>query len=309
MATTGTWEIALQGRGRYQEVLAAARWAEAQGLAAFALPDHYLASSDDPSLPAWDHLVQFAGLARDTSSLQLVDLVSPITFRHPAVYAKMASTLADMSGGRFVLGLGTGWFEDEHRRFGIGFPDQDERFERLEEALAYLDALKQCRSFQGQYYQLDEFAVGPAFAVPIVTGGTGSRRTPALAGRFCDELNLFPSQAGDVPSRVAACRSAAVAAGRDPGSVRISYTLVPMSGADDASYRRTLEQAAAERQRTPAELEGRLARRGIPYGPVEQVREQLAAMVEAGVSRFYLQSPSINPSELGAIVSPYLPPG
>ncbi|MEX0698511.1 MAG: LLM class flavin-dependent oxidoreductase, partial [Acidimicrobiia bacterium] len=97
-------DVALQLRGSYAEVLGAARWAEAEGLVALAMPDHYLAGTD-PTLPAYDHLVQFAGLARETNHIELVNLVSPVTFRHPAVYAKMAVTLAEMSDNRFVLGL------------------------------------------------------------------------------------------------------------------------------------------------------------------------------------------------------------
>ena len=125
-------------RGNYAEVLGAARWAEEQGLAAFALPDHYLSSSSDVSAPAWDHLVHLAGLARETSTIQLVDLVSPVTFRHPAVHAKMAATIHDMSGGRLTFGLGTGWLEEEHSLLGFDFPSQRKRFELLEEQLAYL---------------------------------------------------------------------------------------------------------------------------------------------------------------------------
>ncbi|HEU4487952.1 MAG TPA: LLM class flavin-dependent oxidoreductase, partial [Actinomycetota bacterium] len=144
-------EIALQVRGRYSEVLIAARWAEKAGLVAFALPDHCLGSSHDHSAPAWDHFVQLAGLARDTETIELVDLVSPVTFRHPAVYAKMAVTASDMSKrngrSRFTLGLGAGWLVEEHTLFGIPFPARGPRFEMLEEQLAYLSALRKGQSF------------------------------------------------------------------------------------------------------------------------------------------------------------------
>ncbi len=115
-------DFALQSSGTYDDVLAAARWAEDRGLAAFALPDHYLMALSEEaakSTPAPDALIQMAGLARDTESIELVVLVSPITFRHPAVLAKTAITIDRMSGGRFVLGLGTGWMDREHEVFGF----------------------------------------------------------------------------------------------------------------------------------------------------------------------------------------------
>ena len=131
-------DLALQARGDYETLLEAARFCEQRGLAALALPDHYLASRSDPSEPAYDALAQLAGLARETSTLELSTLVSPITFRHPSVTLKTAATIDEMSDGRFTLGLGTGWFAEEHELFGIPFPDQ--RFDMLEDALAYTRA-------------------------------------------------------------------------------------------------------------------------------------------------------------------------
>jgi alkanesulfonate monooxygenase SsuD/methylene tetrahydromethanopterin reductase-like flavin-dependent oxidoreductase (luciferase family) len=302
-----SWQVAIQTRGNYGEILNVARWAQRVGLAALALPDHYLASSSDFSLPAWDHLIHFGGLARETKTIELVDLVSPITFRHPAVYAKTAVTLADMSQGRFVLGLGTGWLEDEHRLFGIDFPPQGRRFDMLEESIAYLHALKNHESFEGRIYRLEQFETSPPFDMPIVTGGMGMSRTPRLAGRYCDEFNIFPNQAGDVVERIGVCREAAIAAGRDPGKVRLSYTFVPIAGVDEDRYHLSLEKEAAERKRTPDELEARLEARGIPHGPAALVSDQLSSLAAAGISRFYLQCESTDPLELEEIVAPFLP--
>lgn len=301
------WEVAIQTRGSYDDVLRVAGWAEREGLAAVALPDHYLASRSDSSLPAWDHLIHFGGLARETRRIELIDLVSPITFRHPSVYAKTALTLADMSEGRFVLGLGTGWLEEEHRLYGIEFPAQAERFDRLEECLAYLHALRNQQSFEGHYYRLEGFPAAPAFAVPIVMGGSGTSRTPRLAGRYCDEFNVFPNQASDLAGRIETCRAAAVATGRDPDSLRLSFTLVPIAGSDRASYRKVLAREAKERERPPDHLEKRLRARGIPHGSADQVRHQLQALVALGISRFYLQCFSAGPSELAEIVAPFRP--
>lgn len=307
MVMVARWQVAIQTRGNYRDVLRVALWAEGRGLSALALPDHYLSSTTDFSAPAWDHLIHFAGLARETDAIELVDLVSPITFRHPAIYAKTAVTLADMSGGRFRLGLGTGWLEDEHRLFGLDFPPQRERFDRLEECLAYLRALRNHQPFQGDFYRLEQFESAPSFDVPIVVGGIGLNRTPELAGRYSDEFNIYPNHEGDVEERIGVCHKAAHAAGRDPEAIRLSFTIVPIAGIDEPRYRQVLEKEATSRQRNPDDLEARLRARGTPHGPAAQVKEQLNGLAGLGISRFYLQCESTDPAELGDTVAPYLP--
>ena len=115
-------EFAVQTRGDWDLVLATARWAEDRGLMAMALPDHFLERGDDIERPAFDHLVHIAALARETSSLQLVSLLSPVTFRHPAVYYKMGVTIDEVSAGRFTMGIGTGWLNEEFELFGLPYP-------------------------------------------------------------------------------------------------------------------------------------------------------------------------------------------
>ena len=300
------WDVAIQVRGSYSEILTAARWAESFGLAALALPDHYLASATELEEPAWDSLVQFAGIARETQRIELIDLVSPITFRHPSVYAKMAATLADMSQNRFWLGLGTGWMEEEHRLFGIDFPETDERFLMLEEALGYLDALKHGIGFEGRFYRLGSFGSAPPFQVPIVVGGTGLTKTPALAGHFAREYNLFPNKAEDIADRIDQCLQTATLRGRGPADVRISFTCIPVAGMDEVGFRKTLKQQARALGRDPDHLEGRLALRGIPYGTRDQVLEQMGRLSGHGVTRIYLQCPTTDPAELEDLVVPYL---
>lgn len=155
-------EIGLQTRAAYRELLQAARWAEDRGLAAFAVPDHYLGAANDPTFPAWDHVVHLARLARETSRIQLVDLVSPVTFRYPAVHARMAATIHDMAGGRFTLGLGTGWMTEEHELFGFDFPSQRRRFAMLEEQLAYQEALATGKRVQRQALSPQGLQLSPA---------------------------------------------------------------------------------------------------------------------------------------------------
>ena len=302
-----SWDVAIQVRGTYREILTAAKWAESYGLAALAVPDHYLASATQLEEPAWDSLIQLAGLARETKRIELVDLVSPITFRHPAVYAKTAVTISDMSEGRFWLGLGTGWMEEEHRLFGIDFPNTADRFLMLEEALGYLDALTHRIGFDGNFYRLENFAPSPPFEVPIVVGGTGLSKTPALAGHFAREFNLFPGKAGDIADRIEMCLRTATLRGRSPSEIRLSFTCTPVAGLDQTSYQQTLQKQASWLDREPDHLEERLAYRGIPHGSRDQVMDQMGKLAALGISRLYLQCPATDPAELENLVAPYLP--
>ena len=297
-------EIAIQTRGSYQELLKVARWAEAEGLAAIAVPDHYLAGSDLTE-PAYDNVIHLAGLARETERIELVDLVSPITFRHPAIYAKTAVTLAEMSNGRFVLGLGTGWLEEEHRVFGFEFPSMSERFEMLSEALAYTAAFRSGEGFEGKHYRLEAFDSQPKPPFRVVVGGSGAVKTPNLTGRFADEFNLFPGKAGDIPARIAVCQRAAEEAGRRPGDVVLSYTTPTFAGTDEASYMEHMEKEAASRSMDVPELESRLSRRGIPYGFGEGLAERIQPIVSAGITRLYLQIMLGDITTAAKLVRPY----
>ena len=297
-------ELAVQTRGRYEDVLKVSLWAEAEGLAAMAVPDHYLAGSD-PSEPAHDSLIHLGGLARETHRIELVDLVSPITFRHPAVYAKTAITLAEMSDGRFVLGLGTGWMEEEHRLFGLDFPLRATRFEMLEEALAYVRAFSAGEGFVGQHFHLEAFSSSPRPPFKIVVGGSGEQRTPKLAGTFADEYNLFPSSDGDLAGRVAICHQAAADVGRDRSEVRLSYTTPVFAASSEASYDTLIESEAATRGRTVEQLESRLSERHIPFGWGDQLLERLEPVRAVGVTRLYLQVGTTEVGQIETAVSPF----
>jgi alkanesulfonate monooxygenase SsuD/methylene tetrahydromethanopterin reductase-like flavin-dependent oxidoreductase (luciferase family) len=303
-------EIGLQVRGAYSEVLRAALWAEKTGLAAIALPDHYLGSSDDHSAPAWDHFVHLAGLARDTETIELVDLVSPVTFRHPAVHAKMAVTVSDMSKrnnrSRFTFGLGAGWLVEEHTLFGIPFPPRSPRFEMLEEQLAYLSALRRGESFEGGYYRLQEFDHHPTFDVPLLVGGSGAIKTPDLAGRYCDEFNLFPKPDDDLEERIERCHQAAEKADRDPTAIKLSFVATPIAGVDTPTYRRVLETAGREFDREPEVLEERLAARGTPFGTPDRIKIRFLELEKLGISRLYLQAGTTDLQELEMRIRPYL---
>ncbi|NIA26318.1 MAG: LLM class flavin-dependent oxidoreductase [Gammaproteobacteria bacterium] len=276
--------------GTYDQILAAALWAEQAGMVSFARSDHYY-SHREPRPDATDAFATLAGLARDTRRIRLAVLVSPITFRHPAVIAKNAATIDQMSAGRFDLGIGTGWMELEHDAFGFPFPPWAERFERLEEALVYLEAAfgPGTGTLSGRYYELDAEVLPKPAGLHIIVGGSGAHRTPALAGAHADEYDHFIASPDEIAPKIARVREAATAAGRDPEAITVSVMGPVLTGRDEASYRRRLEKAAAARDRDPDDLEKTWSDHGIPVGPPVRVRETLAALSEIRVSKFYVQ--------------------
>ena len=275
--------------GSYERLVELARWSEQQGLDAFARSDHYLNGSE--SAPATDALTSIAGLAGETESIKLVSLVSPLTFRHPGVLAKTAATLDEMSGGRFALGVGTGWMEAEHNAFGIELPSMRERFSRLFETLSYLQAaFTGSDGFSGRHYDLTAIEVLPRPAsVPIIVGGGGMKRTPTLAGRFADEYNMFANQADIIEQRLEVMRQAAAAADRNPDDIKLSVASPAIVADSEEAYRDLITERAAGRDMTPDEYEAFLGERNIPRGTVDTVGDVLDAYEALGVSRFYLQ--------------------
>ncbi|HXZ72293.1 MAG TPA: LLM class F420-dependent oxidoreductase, partial [Streptosporangiaceae bacterium] len=212
----------------YGRQLAVARAAEELGFDAFFRSDHYLAMGGSGLPGPTDSWVTLAGLARETARIRLGTLVSAATFRYPGPLAIAVAQVDEMSAGRIELGLGTGWFADEHAAYGIPFPGLAERFDRLEEQLAIITGLWETPlgktfSFEGSYYPLTDSPALPKPVQrphpPIVVGGHGPRRTPRLAARFADEFNVAfvgPEETGAAFGRA---RDACIAAGRDPDSL------------------------------------------------------------------------------------------
>jgi alkanesulfonate monooxygenase SsuD/methylene tetrahydromethanopterin reductase-like flavin-dependent oxidoreductase (luciferase family) len=279
----------------YDELLAAARFAERQGLAVFARSDHYaFPRVEGPH--ATDAFATLGGLARETSDIELCVMVSPIMFRHPAVLAKMAATIDEMSGGRLLLGVGTGWMEEEHEKFGFHFGTWGERFDRLEEALGYLHAAfgRSEGGFSGEHYTLREEDVRPlpTGPLPIVIGGSGKKRTPRLAGTYAGEFNAFLGDGPeDLRSRIETAKQEAEKAGRDPDDLKISVMGATIAAPDEASFRAMVDRMAAADPfgRDADAIVERYRQRGLPCGPGDQARQALADFAEAGVDRFYVQ--------------------
>ncbi len=274
--------------GTYAAQVRLARFCEDNDVAVFGRSDHYLWGSKPTH--ATDAFASLAGLARDTTTAKLCVLVSPITFRHPAVIAKTAATIDEMSGGRMILGVGTGWMEAEHDAFGMELWPMNERFARLEEALQYLRAAFSGGGFDGEYYRLADREVRPRPQnLPIIVGGGGPKKTPTLAGRYADEYNQFSARPDALEERFDVFRKAAVDAGRDPDSILISIVSQAYVGRNDAEYSAVIEAAAAARDLSRDEFEDRIGSRNIVHGTPDRVADQMTTLRELGVGRLYVQ--------------------
>ena len=279
--------VAPQQGASYDDQLRAARATEAAGFSDFVRSDHYLAF-DSVGLPGpTDSWITLAGLARETERVRLGTMVSAATFRLPGPMAIMVAQVDAMSGGRITLALGAGWAEQEHLAYGIPFPSPRERFDRLEEQLAIITGiwrtpLGETFSFAGDHYQLVDCPALPKPVQqphpPVIVGGTGPRRTPAIAARFADEFNLppfeGPAAAATAFGRV---RAACEAIGRDPDTLELSVTLTTVCGTDRVETER--RGAVSPVQFQMADL----------AGTPDQVIEQLAAYRDVGATRAYLR--------------------
>lgn len=274
----------------YDDLLAVAREAERLGFDAFFRSDHFLSMGPGSGEPGpTESWVTLAGLARDTERIRLGTMVTSASFRLPGPLAIAVATVDAMSGGRVELGLGAGWFEDEHRAYGIPFPSTRERFDRLEEQLAIVTGLwttpvGERFDFKGSHYQLTDSPALPKPVQqprpPVIVGGLGKRRTPALAARYADEFNVGFAPLGDFRTLVAAVTAACEQAGRDPSSMTWSTAQVLCCGEDEEAYRRR----AAAIGREPDQLRAT----GLA-GTVAEVTDKLGTFADAGAQRIYLQ--------------------
>ncbi len=301
-------DFAVQTRGDWELVLTTARWAEERDLVAIALPDHFLERGDATDRPAYDHLVHLAALARETSTIELVSLLSPVTFRHPAVYYKMGVTLDEISNGRFTMGIGAGWLDEEFELFGIDYPDRGTRFELLEECFAYLSAAiaPEARGFDGKHYQLAEFDPRPhPTRLRLLIGGGGMAKTPRIAGRYVDEFNIYACPPADYAAKRELAMETAARSGRDPGSILFSTACPAIAARDETEYRRLLATLAERTGSTPQRIEQVYDERGYPHGFGSRPAEMLAALGEAGCTRFYPQMFLGNPDDYDLILDAY----
>jgi len=274
----------------YGTQLAVARTAESLGFGAFFRSDHFLKMGPDATgLPGpTDAWITLAGLARETSTIRLGTLVTSATFRFPGPLAIAVAQVDEMSGGRVELGLGAGWFADEHAAYGIPFPATKDRFDRLEEQLSLItemwaSPLGDTFEHDGARYPVSNSPALPKPVqqpLPLIIGGHGPSRTPALAAAYADEFNLPFGSLDGFAQQCDRVRAACETIGRDPGSITFSAALVVCCGRDEAEVTRR----AAAIGRRPDELRSNGA-----AGTVAEVASTIARWEAAGAERLYLQ--------------------
>lgn len=270
----------------YDDLRRVAVTAEELGFGAFFRSDHYLTMGGDGLPGPSDAWTTLAAIARDTTTIRLGTMVTSATFRLPGPLAIQVANVDDMSGGRVELGIGAGWYEAEHTAYGIPFPPTGERFDRLEEQLAVITGLWSAEgpfTHQGEHYtvtdspalpkpvQRDGHAGGP----PVIIGGHGKKRTPALAAAYADEFNVPFTDVETARTQFERVREAAQ--GRE---LVYSAATICCIGRDDAEFRRRAEAI----DRDTDEL------RSVHLGgTVDEVVQRVGEWAEAGASRLYLQ--------------------
>jgi F420-dependent oxidoreductase-like protein len=283
---------------RWSDWLALARAAEDLGYEGLFTSDHYFSvagARDRGSSDAWTVL---AGLAAVTERIRLGTLVSPITFRLPVVLAKAATTVDHISGGRAELGMGAGWWEEEHRTHGFPFPPTVERFERLAEQLEIVHGLfsEEEFMFEGAFYALENcrFAPKPVQRphLPVIVGGDGGPVLAALVARWADEFNTYHAMPDEIARRYDRVRKVVAEGGRDPSEVTMSLMHTILVGADEDDLRERARRMADGDEDFDGDVDAyvkELDESGAIVGTPERAAERLSAFAEAGVERVMLQ--------------------
>ncbi|MFL0711575.1 MAG: LLM class F420-dependent oxidoreductase [Microcella pacifica] len=275
----------------YETMLRQAQHAEKLGFDGWFRSDHYLVMGDGDGLPgptdAWTTL---AGLARETSRIRLGTLVSSMTFRYPGILAIQVAQVDAMSGGRVELGLGTGWFAEEHAAYGIPFPTK--RFGMLEEQLAIVTGLWRTPvgerfAFDGAHYALSDSPALPKpvqSPVPLIVGGGGPKRTPQLAARYATEFNIGFVGETEIRDTFANLHRVCGEEGRDPLTLSLSVALPTVVATSAAELEHRCAAAGVDPSRA-----GAAAEEGVLVGTPEQVVEKLQRVADLGTRRVYLQ--------------------
>jgi F420-dependent oxidoreductase-like protein len=274
----------------YDQLLAVARTAEECRFDAFFRSDHFLRMGDATGLPAYtDAWTTLAGLARDTQSIRLGTLVTPVTFRAVGTFPAIVAQVDHMSGGRLEIGLGSGWYEEEHRAYGIPFPPVSARYDLLEDQLDILSGVWATApddefDFTGRTCRV-HLEAGPLRPFqqphpPIILGGGGGPRNARLAATFASEFNAPFVPLEQVKVAHGSVRRSCEAKGRDPAELVWSVAQVLCCGRSETEL--------ASRAGAIGRDLGELRENGLAGTP-QEVLDKIATFTEAGVQRFYLQ--------------------
>ncbi len=279
----------------WQQWTAIADASERLGFEALYSSDHYFPGVGPGGRGSFDAWTILAALAARTERIRLGTLVSPVTFRHPAVFAKIVTTLDHVSGGRVDVALGAGWWEEEHRMHGIPFPPIAERFELLEEHLEIVHGLltRERLSFESRHYALEDarFLRRPVQSPRprLIVGGAGGAAIARLVARWADEFNTVGGTPEEVRARFQRVRAAVEVQGRDPAEVTMSFMTWFVLGRDERAFMANVERARGFESDPPsfdAYLEE--LRRDWIVGTPEQALQRLAEYAEAGAERVVL---------------------
>ncbi|HEX7472348.1 MAG TPA: TIGR03560 family F420-dependent LLM class oxidoreductase [Candidatus Limnocylindrales bacterium] len=286
----------------YADQLAVALHAEAAGFETLFRSDHYESFPGPGDRPTTDAWAVVAGLARETTRIRLGVLVSPVTYRLPGNLAKLIGTVDEMSGGRLELGLGAGWHEEEHRRYGFPFPPIEERATMLEEQVQIVDGLLHGAdgfSFSGRYYTVEDarFRPRPTRRINILIGGEGSPRSMRIAAAHAGEFNLSSASPEKALAKFLQLDETCRAAGRNPATLTRSAMVGTLIGRDDAEVQQRIEALVALLADDADEEPGApgsaawLAERRKRWiiGTPEQARARIRQYANAGCERLMLQ--------------------
>ena len=292
----------------YEDQLSIVRRAESAGFEAFFRSDHYASfpgSSEQASTDTW---VVLAGLARETTTIHLGSLVSPVTFRHPGNFVKVVTTVDEMSGGRIEVGVGAGWNDDDHLPLGLPYPDIRARADLLEDQLALLHGLWEEApgwDFDGHQVRVRGGALRPGpvqvdgrpvgkngrSRPRIITGSEGSPRGFRLAAKYSDEFNLSSSSPEVAREKQLQLDEACRAIGRDPKTLTRSTMAGALLGRDDAEVARRADRLLESfGQEASSGIDWLNARRNRwILGTPEQARAMVQRYADAGIERIMLQ--------------------
>jgi F420-dependent oxidoreductase-like protein len=280
----------------WDEWVAIAKTCEEAGFEGLFRSDHYASVFgilERGSLDAWATL---AGLAAVTTRLRLGTMVSPATFRHPSVVARMATTVDHISGGRVEVGIGAGWYELEHQAFGFPFSDLSTRLELFAEQLeiVYRQFTEESFRFHGKHFTLEDCRANPKPLQtphpPLIVGGAAGRGTVEPAARYATEYNTGFATADACRARRSKLDDACERTGRDPATLPLSLMTAAIVAEDDAvlQQRTARVEAVTGGDSTPEEVRRMIEEASI-VGTVDQVVERLKELEAAGVERIMLQ--------------------
>ena len=280
-----TWE-------RWEHILA---MAERLAFPTVFRSDHYFIGRQQDSLEAY---LSFVMAAAKTSNIRFGPLVTPVTFRSPVDVGRMAAQVSQLSGGRFVMGLGAGWNEAEHRAYGIPFPAVKERFDRLDEAIRLMRTLWSggSASFEGRFYRLDGAECLPkphGGRPPLLIGGGGEKRTLRLVASYADEWNAVNLTPDVFRQKLEVLERHCEAEGRDPATIRKSMMTFGIVGPNEAALDRATQRLmgmwGAPAGATPAQFREGTKARGMVSGTTDEVVDTLGRLAELGMSEVQFQ--------------------